>query len=99
MPVRSETWGCIGYLAFFGFFISLVAVYWVYSYEIASNLGGSQMPTNPYRGFTIILVLVSILFFGISVYSRIRERRTSIEAAGTASTPPRATSSISCALD
>jgi hypothetical protein len=62
-------------LAFFGFFVSLVAVYWAYSYEVALNLGGVQIQTNPYRGYTILLVLISTLLFGVFVYSGIRERR------------------------
>jgi hypothetical protein len=79
MPVRSKTWGWIRYWAFFVIFTSLLAIFWTYSYESVSNLGGFQTRIYPYRNFTIWFVLVLALFFCISVYAGIREHGANIE--------------------
>jgi len=62
-------------MAFLVFFVSLVAVFWTYSYEVALNIDGVQTTTYPYRGYTILLGLISTLLFGIFIYSGIRKRR------------------------
>lgn len=74
MSLSPRTWGWIQYLAFLGLFVSLLAAYWAYFYEVATNLGDMQTPTYPYRGHIILPVLVSCLLLGVFAYSGIRKR-------------------------
>ncbi len=64
MSIVLKTWGLIRYLSFLGFFVSLLATYWVYSFETASTLGDSQAPTYPYRGYAFLLILLCIMLSG-----------------------------------
>jgi len=74
MPTRSKIWGKIRYLSFLGLFLSLVALYWAYSYEV--SLGAIEPPAiYPYRDYTIPLVLISITLSAVFIYTSIQEHR------------------------
>jgi len=76
MPPRSKIWGKIRYLSFLGLFLSLVALYWAYSYEV--YLGAVELQTiYPYRDYAIPLVLISVTLSAIFIYAGIEEHRIS----------------------
>jgi len=73
MAVKSAVWGWIRYTVFLSLFVSLIAVYWTFSYEVVLNLEGVQVAAYPYRGYTILLIVISALLFGVYVYSGFRQ--------------------------
>ena len=76
MPAGSKIWGKIRYLSFLGLFISLVALYWAYSYAI--SLGTVEPLIGfPYRDYTIPLAVISITLSAVFVYTGIQEHRMS----------------------
>jgi len=75
MPTRSKVWGKTRYLSFLGLFLSLVALYWAYSYEV--SIGTVELGIiYPYRDYTILLTLISITLSAVFIYTSIQEHRT-----------------------
>ena len=75
MATKSEIWGRIRYIAFLSLFVSLLAIYWTYSNEVALSSAGAQILTYPSRGYTVLFVLISVLLFCLYVYSGFRQNR------------------------
>ncbi len=75
MSTRSKTWGWIRYLSFLGLFVSLVTLYWAYSYETSINTVEPLISNYPYRVHTIPLALISITLSSVFIYAGIREHR------------------------
>ena len=75
MPARSKVLGKIRYLTFLSLFLSLVALYWAYSYE--ASIDTTEPATiYPYRDYTIPLILISITLSAVFIYTGIQEHRT-----------------------
>jgi len=73
MSIKSEIWGRIRYIVFLALFVSLIAVYWTYSYEVTLNPEGLQERVYPYRNYSILFVMISIMLFAVYVYASIKK--------------------------